>query len=266
MSKRKQKLELTWIGKENRPKLEPRILLEDPALSHHADQRVTEHDQFDNKLIFGDNLLALKALEQEYAGKVKCVFIDPPFNTGGAFEYYDDGVEHSLWLDLMRKRFDILFNLLSKDGAIVVNLDDSEMAYCKVIMDEVFERQNYVTTIVVEAATGSSFKTVNIGPIDTAQYLLFYARDKKTFQYHQQYLVKSKIDLQHFSRFIVNHEDPCEKWKFVSINDHILSELGYIDGSIQRRWNEIKRKLGDTAKILVKSALRYFKWVSQSLI
>lgn len=90
----KQKLELTWIGKEKRPKLEPRILLEDPEKSYHASGRVSDNDQFDNKLIFGDNLLALKALEAEYSGAVKCIFIDPPYNTGNAFEHYDDGVEH----------------------------------------------------------------------------------------------------------------------------------------------------------------------------
>jgi 16S rRNA G966 N2-methylase RsmD len=79
----KTKLELTWIGKETRPKLEPRILLEDRDLSYRAQHRVTDGDSFDNILIQGDNLLALKALEQGYAGKVKCVYIDPPFNTGG---------------------------------------------------------------------------------------------------------------------------------------------------------------------------------------
>ena len=99
---RKQKLELTWIGKENRPRLEPRILLEDRERSYHAAHRVTDHDIFDNRLIFGDNLLALKALEQEFTGKVKCVFIDPPYNTGSAFEHYDDGLEHSVWLSMMR--------------------------------------------------------------------------------------------------------------------------------------------------------------------
>ena len=102
--KKKQKLELTWIGKENRSKLEPRILLEDAEKSHHATHRVSENDIFDNRLIFGDNLLALKALEAEFSGKVKCVFIDPPYNTGSAFIHYDDGVEHSIWLSLMRDR------------------------------------------------------------------------------------------------------------------------------------------------------------------
>ena len=96
----KTKLELTWIGKDQRPRLEPRVLVEDPSKSYHAPDRVTDHDHFDNRLIFGDNLLALKALEQEFTGKIKCVYIDPPFNTGQAFEHYDDGIEHSLWLTL----------------------------------------------------------------------------------------------------------------------------------------------------------------------
>lgn len=74
----KTKLELTWIGKDDRPRLEPRILLEDPEKSYHAAQRVGENHIFDNRLIFGDNLLALKALEQEFTGKIKCIFIDPP--------------------------------------------------------------------------------------------------------------------------------------------------------------------------------------------
>jgi adenine-specific DNA-methyltransferase len=81
---RKTKLELTWIGKDDRPRLEPRILLEDPEKSYHSAQRVGENDIFDNRLIFGDNLLALKALEQEFTGKIKCIYIDPPYNTGSA--------------------------------------------------------------------------------------------------------------------------------------------------------------------------------------
>jgi adenine-specific DNA-methyltransferase len=146
----KTKLELTWIGKDKRPKLEPRILLEEPSKSYHASQKVTGNDIFDNKLIFGDNLLALKALEQEYTGKVKCVFIDPPYNTGSAFEHYEDGIEHSIWLSLMRERLIILHDLLDEKGSIWVSIDDNEMAYLKVIMDEVFGRKNFITTICWE--------------------------------------------------------------------------------------------------------------------
>jgi len=151
---KKQKLELTWIGKENRPKLEPRLLLEDSEMSYHAKHRVTDKDIFDNRLIFGDNLLALKSLEQEFAGKVKCVFIDPPYNTGSAFEQYDDGLEHSIWLSLIRDRLEIIHRLMSDDGSLWITIDDNEAHYLKIICDEIFRRTNFVATCVWEKDKG----------------------------------------------------------------------------------------------------------------
>lgn len=148
MTNRKQRLELTWIGKDERPRLEPRILLEDTEKSYHARARVTDHDVFDNILIQGDNLLALKALEQDFTGKVKCVFIDPPYNTGSAFEHYDDGIEHSLWLSLMRDRLELLRRLLTEDGSLWITIDDNEAHYLKVLCDEIFGRRNFVANIV----------------------------------------------------------------------------------------------------------------------
>jgi len=143
-----QRLELTWIGKESRPRLEPRILLEDTIKSYHAKQRKSKNDIFDNRLIFGDNLLALKALEQEFTGKVKCIYIDPPYNTGSAFEHYDDGIEHSIWLGLMRDRMELLQKLLAKDGSIWISLDDTEQAYFKVMTDEIFGRNNFIASCI----------------------------------------------------------------------------------------------------------------------
>jgi adenine-specific DNA-methyltransferase len=149
MAKR-TKLELTWVGKESSPQLEPRILLEEASKSYHASARHSDNDQFDNRLIFGDNLLALKALEREFTGQVKCIYIDPPYNTGAALEYYDDGVEHSLWLSLMRERLLLLSRLLRSDGLIFVHIDDSEGSYLKVLMDEVFCRDKYLITFYVQ--------------------------------------------------------------------------------------------------------------------
>ena len=142
-----QKLELTWIGKDQRPRLEPRILLEDPKRSYHAKQRVTDNDLFDNRLIKGDNLLALKALEAEFAGKVKCVYVDPPFNTQQAFEHYDDGLEHSIWLGLLRDRLEIIHRLLATDGSLFIHIDDNELGYLLAIADEVMNRKNRVAII-----------------------------------------------------------------------------------------------------------------------
>lgn len=174
MSTRKTRLELTWIGKDDRPRLEPRILLEDADNSYHAKSRVTTEDIFDNILIQGDNLLALKALEQEYTGKVKCIYIDPPFNTGQAFEHYDDGIAHSLWLSLMRDRLVILDRLLSEDGSIWVHCDDNEQAYLKVMMDEIFGRESFVATVVWE----SRYSRSNDASLSLSHnFILVYAKD-----------------------------------------------------------------------------------------
>ncbi len=151
---RKQKLELTWIGKENRPRLEPRVLLEDTEKSYHAHRRVKDTDLFDNRLINGDNLLSLKALEQEFTGRIKCIFIDPPYNTGSAFEEYDDGIEHSLWLSLLRDRLDILARLLTSDGSLWVTLDDNEAHYMKVLGDEIFGRECFIADITWQKRDG----------------------------------------------------------------------------------------------------------------
>jgi adenine-specific DNA-methyltransferase len=173
LSNRKQRLELTWIGKDERPRLEPRILLEDSDKSYHAKVRVTDHDIFDNILIHGDNLLALKALEQEFTGKVKCVFIDPPYNTGSAFEHYDDGIEHSIWLSLIRDRLELLHRLLSKDGSLWITIDDNEAHYLKVLCDEVFGRSNFIANIVWQKRTSRENRAA-IG--SSHDHILIYAK------------------------------------------------------------------------------------------
>ena len=179
MTSKKQKLELTWIGKDNRPKLEPRILLEDPAKSYHAAHRVSDNDLFDNKLIFGDNLLALKALEQQFTGQVKCIFIDPPYNTGSAFEHYDDGIEHSLWLSLMRERLVLLWKLLNTEGSLWITIDDNECHYLKVLCDELFGRSSFVTSIAWEKDLGRRSDT----DISSAHdHILLYAKDRNVWK------------------------------------------------------------------------------------
>jgi adenine-specific DNA-methyltransferase len=176
---RKQRLELTWIGKDERPRLEPRILLEDTEKSHHAKHRMTNGDIFDNRLIFGDNLLALKALEQEFAGKIKCIYIDPPYNTGSAFEHYDDGIEHSLWLSLMRDRLELLRTFLRDDGSIWISIDDNEQAYLRVLMDEIFGRQNFVATCIWQKMFSPKSTARHLS--DMHDYILLFAKDKDTW-------------------------------------------------------------------------------------
>ena len=206
MSK-KTKLELTWIGKEHRPKLEPRILLEEADKSHHAAHRVTDRDLFDNRLIHGDNLLALKALEQDFAGKVKCIFIDPPYNTGSAFEHYDDGVEHSLWLSLIRERLEILKRLLSNDGSLWITIDDNEAHYLKIVCDEIFGRANYVASMVWEKDSGRKNDTDVSASHD---YVLLYAKSRDVWRKTRNLLPRTEEQLDRYQN---PDNDPRGPWR-----------------------------------------------------
>lgn len=171
----KGKLELTWVGKENRPRLEPRILVEDPALSYGDPNS-------ENMLIYGDNLLALKALEQDFAGQIKCICIDPPYNTGSAFTHYDDGLEHSIWLTMMRDRLELLKSLLCDTGSIWISIDDNEMPYLRVLLDEVFGRRNFIAQCIWQKvyAPKSSAKFLS----DMHDYVVVYAKNRDAFSIH----------------------------------------------------------------------------------
>jgi len=169
MAKQLQKLELNWMGKGNEPQLEPRILIEDPSKSF-GDLKS------ENMLIYGDNLLALKALEQQFSNQIKCICIDPPYNTGSAFEHYEDGIEHSLWLSLINDRLKIIYKLLSNDGTLWIAIDDNEAHYLKVICDEIFGRINFVSNVIWEKKSSPQNDAKWIS--DSHDHILVYAKNK----------------------------------------------------------------------------------------
>ena len=224
------KLELTWVGKyDEKPALEPRILIENPEYSYG-------NGDTGNMLIHGDNLLALKALEQEYSGKVKCIYIDPPYNTGHAFEYYDDGIEHSLWLSLMRGRLQLLHNLLCDSGSIWIQIDDEEQAYLKVLCDEVFGRNNFVNMISVNmkntagASGGGEDKRLK----KNCEYILVYAKNysflpvfASAYEYTEMYEV-----VQRYRKEGVN-------WHYTSVLVY-EGEKEYLTSTVDGEGQEIK--------------------------
>lgn len=168
------KLELTWYGKDEPIRVEPRLLIENTELSNTAADPDTQ-----NMLIHGDNLLALKALESKFAGQVKCIYIDPPYNTGSAFEHYDDNLEHSQWLNLMRPRLEILWRLLSEDGSLWISIDDDEQAYMKVLCDELFGRSSFIASIIWQKRTSPDMRAAIS---DGHDYVLVYAKDRDLFK------------------------------------------------------------------------------------
>lgn len=167
----KTKLELTWYGKDKEIYVEPRILIENKELSNIENDQNTE-----NMLIHGDNLLALKALEKDYSNRIKCIYIDPPYNTGSAFEHYDDNLEHSTWLSLMKPRLEILHSLLKEDGSIWISIDDDEGHYLKLLCDEVFGRSNYINTVIWEKKYSPQNDAKWLS--DNHDFILVYAKNK----------------------------------------------------------------------------------------
>lgn len=192
------RLELTWYGKDEPIRIEPRLLIENTELSNVGGDSDTE-----NMLIHGDNLLALKALEKDYAGQVKCIYIDPPFNTGQAFEHYDDNLEHSIWLNLMNERFKHLYRLLEADGMFWIHLDDVEVHYCKVLLDEIFTRRNFVSHITYErsavAGLGQGGYLVN-----TTEHILLYKKGSLPDKLNLSYEELGFNIIKRYNRFVVN--------------------------------------------------------------
>lgn len=251
---KKGKLELTWVGKYDEKEIEPRILVEDKSKSYGDPDS-------ENMLIHGDNLIALKALEQDYAGKIKCIYIDPPFNTGAAFEHYDDGVEHSIWLDLMRRRFQILYTLLSEKGCIFVNLDDSEAAYCKVLLDEVFGRNNYLNEIIVATNKSFGFKSTSDGIFKQANHVLFYAKDKEQFVINAEKLYIEKQYDTAYNLVFENTDKDESEWTWRNIKEVVANVLGFADA--REAMSKLKKEFDvEVAQFAINNARKVFQLAS----
>lgn len=229
MGDKVNRLELCWIGKNDEINVEPRILIEEKGKSY-GDLNT------DNILIHGDNLLALKSLEEEYKGQVKCIYIDPPYNIDAANPHYSDNLPHSEWLNLIRIRLDCLKNLLDRDGVIFVQIDDDEQAYLKVLMDELFGRQNYLNTITVKmkniagASGGGEDKKLK----KNIEFILVYAKDYKEFSW-----VKNAYDYTELYDLITEYKDTGVSWKYTSVL-YDPGEKDYISSTIDGIGNEIK--------------------------
>lgn len=224
-----QRLELTWIGKGQEPAVEPRILLHDASKDYG-------NPNTENMLIHGDNLLALKALEQQFAGQVKCIYIDPPYNTGEAFEHYNDNLEHSIWLGLMKARLVLLRNLLAENGTIWIQIDDEELAYLKVICDEIFGRSNYINLISVNMknAAGASGGGEDKRLKKNCEFILVYA---KNYEFVSPF--KGIYEYTEIYEYVADYRAQGKNWHYTSV----LVDKGakiYVGSTVDGDGNEIK--------------------------
>lgn len=226
------KLELTWVGKDKQEKIEPRILLLDKEKSY-GDEKT------ENMLIHGDNLLALRSLVSEYSGSIKCIYIDPPYNTGSAFEHYDDNLEHSIWLNLMKYRLELLKELLKDEGLIWIQIDDGEMAYLKVLCDEIFGRNNFINSIAIKVSPPNGVKIQHAEKkiLKEKEYILVYSKKRECVKFNREYI---KVDVwdSHYNKYINGDLNNISSCKVLSMND-VLKEkklIADINNSQFNKW------------------------------
>lgn len=209
----------------------------------------------DNLIIKGNNLLALHTLKKEFAGKVKLIYIDPPYNTGNDGFKYNDSFNHSTWLTFMKNRLQVALNLLSDKGAIYVHIDHHQLGYLNVLLDEVFGKENKVQVIAIKTASPAGFKTVNPGPIDVTEYILFYTKNKSKFEFKKGYV---PVSYNSNYNLYLDKDDDFNKWKFTPLKEKVINDAGFTSEK------EAKKKYGDLWSSIIKVMIEDFAYKNAS--
>ena len=224
--------------------------------SEGIEESVTFNDN-DNLIIKGNNLLAISSLLKRYEGEVKCIYIDPPYNTGGDSFRYNDNFNHSTWLTFMKNRLEIGYRLLAKKGAILVHIDYHEIGYLIPLMDEIFGKNNCVQIITVKTSSPAGFKTVNPGPIEVTEFILFYTKQREMFDFKKMY-VPSEYDFN-YDLYIENPEDEPEEWRLDKLYNVIYRQNDIIIGNTpQQSAKNAKQKWGEHWKIIREQLMEAF--------
>lgn len=229
--------------------LEPKVLTNAKRINKDGEKPL---DQFnrnengtitDNLIIKGNNLLALHTLKEEFAGKVKLIYIDPPYNTGSDSFKYNDTFTESTWLTFMHNRLKAAHSLLDKSGVLLVQINDHNQTYLKILLDEVFKKENFINIISIRTKSPSGFKTVNLGLFETAEYILMYGKSKNDFKYNPQF-VDSGYD-ENYTGYISNITEDPENWIIDDIRKIICREEGIDPDTTHQPYSKVKEKIGE---------------------
>lgn len=203
----------------------------------------------DNLIIKGNNLLALHSLKKEFAGKVKLIYIDPPYNTGSDSFKYNDNFNHSTWLTFMRNRLFTAKILLRKDGFIFINIDDNQQAYLSVLMDEVFGNENKFDKVSVKTSSSQGgFGDVNPGYISNTENIIIYSKSKSSSAFIDENLYVEKEYDENYTQIVINIDEPTKKWKFENLNNLVYREVGIDEPYNNQTWRKLKEIWGDNWK------------------
>ena len=246
--KRKGKLELDWVDKgdiiltkfDKTGKTYPASYFQGQVEDEELMPRELEliksvgDPKSENMLIWGENLIALKSLEKEFAGKIKLIYIDPPFNTGQDFEDYEDGLEHSIWLSVIENRLRVLHRLLVDEGVIFIEIDQAEEARLKLLMDEIFGSKNYITTVSMKRSAPTGHKAINPGMVNVSEYIQVYAKNKSKWKYKRLFVLREKYDKQ-YSKYILNIDKKYDNWRFANLADIVAKDSHFENARIARK-------------------------------
>lgn len=192
--------------------LAPKVFANVKKYDKNGEQDITNFSDKDNLILKGNNLIALHSLKEKYSGKIKLIYIDPPYNTGSDSFKYNDNFNHSTWLTFMKNRLDVAEKLLSENGSIWINVDDNEVAYLKVLCDEVFGKENFINLITLKTKTaGVSGSSEGKSLIDRTEYILSYSKNKKFFTINDIGIKKPLFPL------IEEYKNSGKSWKYTTV-------------------------------------------------
>lgn len=180
----------------------------------------------ENLLVHGDNLTAMRALMPDLEGKIRCAYLDPPYNTGRSFEEYDDDRAPEEWDAMMRPRLEALRSLLAEDGAVFIEIDDTQLAPLTILLDAIFGSKNRVSTITIVRSASTGHKAINAGPVHVSDFLLVYAKNKKKWRYRPQVRVREGFDTA-YSTWLDNPDAKPARWTFRPLKAAVAEALGY---------------------------------------
>ncbi|MGX9188045.1 site-specific DNA-methyltransferase [Stenotrophomonas sp. Ker107b] len=224
---------LDWRDREKdltRAALTPYRLLESVSNLHYGDEDAH------NLLIQGDNLDALKALKPYFGGSVKCIYADPPFNTKQALDDYDDNLEHSIWLSMMYPAMVLQRDLLAEDGTLFVHIDDNELAYLLVILDEIMGRRNRMALVSFKQGAPTGHKAINPGMVSTTNFIAVYAKNKAQWTPNRVFTGRERD--KRYGKFLVNPDADPSEWKFTTLTAAVKQASG-------KSASDLKKELGD---------------------
>ncbi len=217
------------------------------------EENIGSFEDSDNIIVKGNNLLALSSLLARYEKAIKCIYIDPPYNTGDDSFNYNDNFNHSSWLTFMRNRLTISKRLLRDDGAIFVHIDHHELGYLNVLMDEIFGIENKVQIISVKTASPAGFKTVNPGPIDVTEYILFYTKNKSQFKFKKSYV---PVGYNKNYNLVVKKADSVSDWTFEPIKQAVIKDAGFDSEK------EAKQKYGKSWNAIISNLIEQYAYTN----